>query len=140
MSSYIALLWKDAASDYSVAFPDFPGCVTAGRTLDEAKRLAAEALAFHVEGKREDGEALPKPSSLDRIMSDPGNRKAVAFLVGLPPRRERSRPVTLTLKPSMLSRIDASAAAANVTRSAWLAEAAREKLARKAKGRRGSRA
>jgi hypothetical protein len=70
-------------------------------------------------------------------MSDPGNRKALAFLVGLPPRRERSRPVTLTLKPSMLSRNDASAAAANVTRSAWLAEAAREKLERTAKGRRG---
>lgn len=136
MTSYIALLWKDATSDYSVAFPDFPGCVTAGRTLDEAKRLAAEALAFHVEGMTEDGEALPKPSLLDDVMSDPENRKAVAFLVSVPPRRERSRPVTLTFKPSTLSEIDASAAASNVTRSAWLAEAAREKLERKTKKRR----
>jgi predicted RNase H-like HicB family nuclease len=49
MVTYIALLRKETGSDYGVSFPDFPGCVTAGRTLEEARRLAAEALAFHVE-------------------------------------------------------------------------------------------
>ena len=49
MTALIALIRKDAASDYGVGFPDFPGCVTAGRTLDEARRMAAEALELHVD-------------------------------------------------------------------------------------------
>ena len=46
---YIAYLHKDRDSDYGVSFPDFPGCITAGRTLDEASRLAGEALALHIQ-------------------------------------------------------------------------------------------
>ena len=41
---YIAYLHKDRNSDYGVSFPDFPGCITAGKTLEEAHRMAAEAL------------------------------------------------------------------------------------------------
>ena len=50
MAAYIALLRKDASSDYGVDFPDLPGCVTAGRSLEEARRAAAEALAVRLEG------------------------------------------------------------------------------------------
>jgi len=41
---YIAYLHKDRNSDYGVSFPDFPGCITAGSTLEEAHKMAAEAL------------------------------------------------------------------------------------------------
>jgi HicB_like antitoxin of bacterial toxin-antitoxin system len=44
-------------------------------------RLAEEALAFHIEGLLADGEPIPAPSSRDAVMSDPGNRDAVAVLV-----------------------------------------------------------
>jgi predicted RNase H-like HicB family nuclease len=44
MCQFIALIHKDADSDYGVSFPDLPGCVTAGATLDEARDMAAEAL------------------------------------------------------------------------------------------------
>lgn len=57
----LALVHKDHKSDFGVSFPDFPGCVTAGATLDEAKALAAEALALHFDGLVEDGEV---PSNL----------------------------------------------------------------------------
>ena len=77
---YIAYLHKDKNSDYGVSFPDFPGCITAGSTLEEARRMAGEALAFHVAGMREDGEAIPKPSSLDDLRCDPALKGAVAFL------------------------------------------------------------
>ena len=50
MTSYIALIHKEPRSDFGVSFPDFPGCVTAGRTLDEARKMAEEALALHVDG------------------------------------------------------------------------------------------
>jgi predicted RNase H-like HicB family nuclease len=61
MATYIALLRKDETSDDGVNFPDFPGCVTAGGTLDEARRMAAEALDLHVAGLLEDREAVPPP-------------------------------------------------------------------------------
>ncbi|MGH6858246.1 MAG: type II toxin-antitoxin system HicB family antitoxin, partial [Methylocella sp.] len=57
MRQYVGLIHKEAESHYSVSFPDFPGCITAGRDLDEARAMAEEALAFHVEGLAEDGEA-----------------------------------------------------------------------------------
>jgi predicted RNase H-like HicB family nuclease len=62
MQHYIALVHKDADSDFGVSFPDLPGCVTAGATLDEARDMAEEALAFHIEGLEQDGEAIPEPS------------------------------------------------------------------------------
>ena len=47
---YIALIHKDANSDYGVSFADLPGVISAGRNLDEARRMATEALAFHLKG------------------------------------------------------------------------------------------
>jgi len=84
MTSYIALVRKDPDSDYGVEFPDFPGCVTATGDLEEAPRLAEEALRFHIEGLLEDGETLPPPSRLEEVMASPENREALALLVTLP--------------------------------------------------------
>ena len=66
--NYIALIHKDAHSDYGVSFPDFPGCITAGKTLDQAKDMAEEALKGHVDLMKETGEIIPMPSSLESIM------------------------------------------------------------------------
>jgi predicted RNase H-like HicB family nuclease len=81
MPAYIALVRKEPDSDYGVEFPDFPGCVTAGKDLEEARAFAEEALRFHIEGMIEDGESLPRPSRFEEIMSDPENRGTVAVLV-----------------------------------------------------------
>ena len=78
---YIAYFHKDENSDYGVSFPDLAGCVTAGSTLDEAKLLAAEALSFHIEGIRKDGEAIPKPSTLDELQNDPAMEGAETYWV-----------------------------------------------------------
>ena len=64
MRHYIALIHKEAGSDYGVSFPDLPGVISAGATLDEARQMAAEALALHIEGMADDGEAVPEPSSI----------------------------------------------------------------------------
>ena len=69
MRQYIALIHKDANSEYGVSFPDLPGCVTAGLDLDYARMMAEEALALHLEGMEADGEPIPEPSSLDVVMS-----------------------------------------------------------------------
>lgn len=82
MQQYIGLIHKDAESDFGVSFPDFAGLVTAGEDLDDARGMAEEALAFHIEGLVEDGEAIPEPSSLAEIMASAINRDGVAILVG----------------------------------------------------------
>jgi predicted RNase H-like HicB family nuclease len=128
MASYIALLRKDSDSDYSVDFPDFPGCVTAGTTLDEARRMAAEALSFHVEGMLADGEVLPEASTLDRIVSDRFNRDAVPFLVDVPDEVQKSVRVNITVPERDLRAIDAKAAKRGMTRSGFLLAAARRAI------------
>ena len=70
MANYIGLVRKEAKSDYGVDFPDFPGCITAGSTLEEARVMAQEALNAHIAWMIEDGDELPLPSSLDEIMAD----------------------------------------------------------------------
>ena len=58
---YIAYLHKDKKSDYGVSFPDFPGCITAGTSLEEARRMAAEALSLQCRdetGRRAPAEAF----------------------------------------------------------------------------------
>ena len=125
MVSYIGLIRKEPGSDFGVDFPDFPGCVTAGTTLDEARQMAQEALELHVAGMLEDEEPLPAPTSLQAIMAKSANRDTVAFLVTLPQFPERSIRVNITLPEGLLRRIDERAA----NRSAFLARAAEKALA-----------
>jgi predicted RNase H-like HicB family nuclease len=93
---YIGYLDKDRDSDFGVSFPDFPGCVTAGKTLEEARRMAAEALALHIAGTIEDGDVLPDPSNLDVLGNDPNMRSAVAVLVGVEPAAEKTVRINIT--------------------------------------------
>ena len=124
MTAYIALLRKEASTDFGVDFPDFPGCVTAGKTLDDARRMAVEALELHVEGMREDGEPIPEPSSLDAIMNDLENRDAVAFLVEIGARPAKTVRINVMLPQDVVVAIDR----VTTNRSRFLAEAAKAKL------------
>ncbi|MCW7544045.1 type II toxin-antitoxin system HicB family antitoxin [Aurantimonas litoralis] len=128
MTDYIAIIHKEGDSDFGVSFPDFPGCVTAGRTLDDARTMAQDALVLHIEGLLEDGGALPVPSSLETVMADCGNREGVAILVSAPRRAPRSVRVNVTIAADELAEIDAYAARHGLTRSGFLAAAARRKL------------
>lgn len=120
---YIAYLHKDAKSDYGVSFPDFPGCVTAGSTLEKARRMAAEALSFHIAGMREDGEAIPEPSTLDDLRNDPAMKGAVAFLVEVE-EPEKTIRVNITARESQIAEIDSRAQAAKLSRSAYIVRSA----------------
>lgn len=90
MRHYVAVVHKDADSDFGVSFPDFPGCVTAGSTLAEAASMAVEALIGHVDLMIDEGEALPEPSTLDVIMSNAENRAGVPVLVARPAKSTRA--------------------------------------------------
>lgn len=119
---YIAYLHKDRKSDFGVSFPDFPGCITAGRTLEEARRRAAEALALHIAGMAEDGEVIPKPSTVDDVADDPAMKGAVAFLVSA--NLEKTVRINITARESQIEKIDRIAQRKGMTRSAYLVQAA----------------
>jgi predicted RNase H-like HicB family nuclease len=128
MRSYIALIHKDPHSEFGVSFPDFPGCISAGATLDEARAKAEEALAFHVEGMAEDGDAIPEPSSLEEIMAEPDNRDGVAVLIPVREQAARTVRVNITLPEATLVEIDRYAEAHGFTRSGFLAQAAKRAM------------
>ena len=129
MPQYIAIIHKDPDSDFGVSFPDLPGCVSAGVDLNEAQAMAAEALALHLEGMIGDGETIPTPSSLEKIMADAENRDGVAVLVSAPLAPVRAVRVNITLPEDVLRDIDAYAESNGFTRSGFLANAARKALA-----------
>ncbi len=123
---YIAYLHKDKKSDYGVSFPDFPGCITAGSTLEEARRMAVEALSLHIAGLQEDGEEIPLPSTLDDLQNDPAMKGAVAFLVEAK-EPEKTVRINITARESQIAEIDIRARAAKLSRSAYMVIRALEK-------------
>ena len=125
MRQYIGLIHKEADSDYGVSFPDFPGVVTAGKDLDDARAMADEALTLHVEGMVEDGEAVPEASSLEDVMAHPENRDGVAILVAVKTDVHKTVRVNVTLPADVLAQIDRFAESRGYTRSGFLTQAAR---------------
>jgi predicted RNase H-like HicB family nuclease len=128
MRQYIGLIHKEAESDYGVSFPDFPGVATAGTSLDDARAMAEEALAFHIEGLVADGDAIPEPSSLEAVMADPQNRDGVAILVAAKADARKSVRVNITLPEDVLEQIDKYAEENGLTRSGFLAKAAKRAI------------
>jgi len=125
MAAYIALIHKEADSDFGVSFPDLPGCVSAGSTLDEARAHAAEALEMHIDGMLEDRTDIPAPSDLETVMADRANRNAVAVLIDAPARAPRSVRVNITMPEDALDEIDRYAASSGTTRSGLIVRATR---------------
>jgi predicted RNase H-like HicB family nuclease len=56
---------------YGISFPDFPGAVAGGASVDEALRRGRENLAFHIESMGEVGEALPRVRDIAEVRADP---------------------------------------------------------------------
>ncbi len=129
MSSYIAVVHKDPASEYGVSFPDFPGCITADKSIDKVKDLSIEALTGHIETMKEFGEKIPNPSKLDDIVEDPDNYGAMAFLVvSIPNTRSKTVRVNITLPENILHKIDITAKKRGMSRSSFLSHAAQNSM------------
>jgi len=129
MANYIAVVHKDPKSDFGVSFPDFPGCITAGNSIDEAKDMAHDALSLHVKGMLEDGENIPTPSKLEDIMDDPEYSDAAAILVvTVSEAKPRSVRVNITVPEDMLRKIDAIAKKRGMSRSSFLVNAAQNAI------------
>jgi predicted RNase H-like HicB family nuclease/predicted RNA binding protein YcfA (HicA-like mRNA interferase family) len=125
---YVGLIHKDPDSDYGISVPDFPGCVSAGATLDETLAMGREALQGHVELMAELGDAVPEPSSIEAVLADPSNRGGAPVLVPLAVATPKTVRVNITLQEDVLRAIDAHAEQHGYTRSGFLAAAAKRAM------------
>ncbi len=129
MANYIAIVHKEANTDFGISFPDFPGCITAGHSVDEAKDAAQEALALHIQGMIEDGDKLPNPSKLEEIMADTDYADAVAYLVvAVPDAKPRTVRVNITVPEMTLKQIDVAAKKRGMSRSSFLVHLAQNAI------------
>jgi len=126
MTSYIAIIHKDKDSDYGVSFPDFPGCISAGSTLDEARAMGQEALEVYTDYLLAEGHDLPAPMTMEEAYraAHPGGLFA-AVMIPLEGGRSRMERVNISVPARELAKIDRYAAAHGLTRSAFLIQAAR---------------
>jgi len=132
MARYVAIV-DGKPGAYGVVIPDLPGCTSGGDTIDKALRNAVEAVTLWVEDARSDREKIPKPRSAEKLRLDPEVAAALAeggVLAYVPLVLDAARPVkaNLSLDAGLLSAIDEAAERRGLTRSAFLASAAREKI------------
>ena len=118
----------DAQHAHGVTFPDFPGCFSAADAWSELPAAVQEAVEAHFSGEPD---AVPPPTPLENLVSDPDNAGGVWMLVDLDLSRLDTRPVRLnvSLPSNLVQQIDAWAQAHQMTRSGFLASAAMQAMA-----------
>ncbi|MGH9583097.1 MAG: type II toxin-antitoxin system HicB family antitoxin [Bryobacteraceae bacterium] len=62
------IIIEKAGNNFSAYAPDLPGCITTGQTEEETLRNMREAIEFHIEGMREDGEPIPQPTTIAAVV------------------------------------------------------------------------
>ena len=130
MVAVVALV-HGAPGVYGISFPDFPGCIAGGATVDETLRRGRDALDFHVESMIAVGEALPKIRDIAEIRADPDYAEDFADVLvavldaDVPAKAVR---VNISIDERLLDRIDRAAQATGETRSGFIAAAARQRL------------
>jgi predicted RNase H-like HicB family nuclease len=132
MKRYFAILDGEAGA-FGVSFPDCPGCVAMGKDENETYENAIEALSEWVRDAMEEGEA-PQPRSIEALRRDPDVIATIAeggIFLRVPLIIESGKPVkaNISLDQGLLAEIDSAARRSGLTRSAFLASAAREKIA-----------
>ncbi|MBZ2172114.1 type II toxin-antitoxin system HicB family antitoxin [Desulfovibrio sp. DS-1] len=121
---YPVIVHKDADSAYGVILPDFPGCFTAGDTLEEALTNAQEAVELHFEGERD--AVAPAPSPIDAVLGSEDARDGAVLLVNIDLSflDTTSVPVNITMPVHIRNTIDRAAKARGMSRSAFMVESA----------------
>jgi predicted RNase H-like HicB family nuclease len=136
MTRYLGLI-DGTPPIVGVVIPDLPGCTSGGETYDDACRNAIEAVRLWAELWAEDALAkdgiVPTPRTMDTLKNDPAvleqlNEGAVFALIPLVLDRGRPARANLSLDAGLLEAIDNAAAERGLTRSAFLASAARAKI------------
>lgn len=131
MARYLAII-DEADGMFGVVFPDAPGCTAMGETQEKAIDNSTEALAEWMSDQVADGRQLPPPRTYRQILKsgaypELGNGGIVASIPLLRDTGKLAR-ANISLDSGLLADIDEASARRGVTRSAFLAAAARDKI------------
>ena len=133
MASYTGLVFKEPETDYGVHIPDLPGCITAGKTMDEALTNAMHAVAFHADMLARDSDDIPYPRSIEDLKSDPEFVQDIAdggILIQIPLLSASSakKRVEVQMEANLLDAIDERSKTLGITRTAFINEANKKML------------
>lgn len=115
---YPAVLERGDKGTFAVWLPDFPDCVAAGRSREEALEKAEQLLAEAVDAMAERDLRLPEPTALERIASAKSSKFLAFLLLGVEP-PDPSERVNIYLPRRLLARADARAAELGMSRSSF---------------------
>jgi len=127
----IAIEPGDKDHAFGVAVPDLPGCHSAGDTIEEALLNAKEAITGHLACLIDEGMVIPEKQPIEVHSGNPDFTGWMWAVVEVDDVREQhqSTRVNITLPRGLLSTIDHVASTKHMTRSGWLAEAAKRSIA-----------
>ena len=124
--------WDPEARAWSLLSPDFPEIASVARSRDEIGEQASDALWTAIDARREDGEALPSPNAEPWLLTKdwPAASMNLLFFVPVPAEPPPSEPVRInvSLEKHLLGQIDREADRRGMTRSGFLAAAAKRSL------------
>ncbi|HCA30994.1 MAG TPA: HicB family protein [Ruminococcaceae bacterium] len=109
--SYLAV-FEPSKDGFGVYFPDLPGCISFGKTFEDAQREAADALGLHLYGMEKDGDPIPEPSKTPSVDPDTESGYFIS---------------PITVYPDMVrNELDNRRVKTNITLPAWLKDAAEQ--------------
>ena len=131
---FTVVLHTDDGEHYGVIVPDLPGCFSAGDGVDDALESVCEAIDLHASTMIEDGCAIPARLPVATHQADPDYAGGVWAVVDVPIEKYYgpAEKLNITLPRLLLARIDDYTRTHGLTRSGFLAEAAREAMSRNA--------
>jgi predicted RNase H-like HicB family nuclease len=95
MREYYAVIFKDPDYGSYARFPDLPGCIASTESFEEAPTHAAEVLFDHLADMEREGDPIPEPSVLSRVIEEPGNLEGSIVLI---------QEASMNLRPRMRGR------------------------------------
>ena len=124
---YPVIVHKDEASAYGVTLVDFPGCFSAGDTIEEALGNVQEAVELYMEG--EDME-LPSPSAFEAVAGSDEAKGGAIAMVDIDPSflDKRVTRINITVPRYALARIDRAAKAKGLSRSRFLVDSVMQRV------------
>lgn len=112
---------------YVITFPDLPGCITEGDTLEKALAMAKDALELHLYGMEEDGNPIPQPTPPEKIHV-PEGAFVVPIEVYMPPVRDEMANKAVKKTLTLPKWLNDAAEKAEINFSQVLQQALRERL------------
>jgi predicted RNase H-like HicB family nuclease len=132
---HIVALIQEQHGTYTASFPDFPNCAVVAHNPDAVMAKASEALSKHIANIISEGHELPPVRSLSRLVKDPvfvaDSMGLMIALVPYTPSTQELR-LTITMEELLVTQIDWAAKNVGESRSGYIANAARQRLARDA--------